>query len=268
MPTPIPTNYVLALDPLLGFTNGGTAWLDQSIGENNFTFNNTSYVYENTIGSFYLNESFETSINEDIRPGTLPIGTSAISIIAWIKIVNDGPDNSNFAVFQIGRNPAGTDYQMIALGNSSTGPFSGNYYQYLTVNNNSGYRVANAPADSLPFDTWVMVSYTKPASGTVASQKLYIDGVEISSYSTVNGTGVVNTSLAAGSSAMVRINNFDPVGVRTTTSGSIGQVWIYDQVLSGADMLNFYEQTQPRYYPAPPVIDLSNGRSFQQGFNG
>ena len=268
MPTPIPTNYVLALDPLLGFTNGGTAWLDQSIGENNFTFNNTSYVFENIIGSFYLNETFETSINEDIRPGTLPIGTSAISIIAWIKIVNDDPSNSNFSVFQIGRNPQTSNYQKIAFGNSSNGPFSGNYYQYLGVFNNAGSRSANAPADSLPFDTWVMVSYTKPASGTVASQKLYVNGVEVTSYYTSGGTGVVNTSLAAGSNPMVRINNFDATGVRTTTSGSIGQVWIYDQVLSAADMLNFYEQTQPRYYPPPPVIDLSNGRSFQQGFSG
>jgi hypothetical protein len=267
MPTPIPTNYQLYLDPLLGFTNGTTPWLDQSVGENNFSFDNTLYVYENTIGSFFLDEQFETEINEDVRPGTLPIGTSAISIIAWIKIVNDGTDNSNFSVFQIGRNPPGSNYQKIAFGNSSTGPISGNYYQYLTVNNNSGSRVANAPADSLPFDTWVMVSYTKPASGTVASQKLYIDGVEVTSYSTSGGTGVVNTSLAGGNNPMVRINNFDATGIKTTTSGSIGQVWVYDQELSAANMLNFYDVTYPRYYPPPPV-DLSNGRSFQQGFSG
>jgi len=68
MPTPIPTTYHLFLDPLLGFTNGSTPWLDQSVNENNFTFNNTSYIYENTIGSFYFPVATETVANEDILP--------------------------------------------------------------------------------------------------------------------------------------------------------------------------------------------------------
>jgi len=265
MPTPIPTNYVLALDPLLGFTPGGTAWLDQSVGENNFTFNNTSYTYENTIGSFYFDQAFETIANEDIKPGSLPIGTSAITIIAWIKIVDLNPTDSDFSVFSIGRHNL---YQLISLGNL-TSLISGVYYQRLTVYNYNGLKQGNGVSDVIPLGSWAMVSYTKPASGNVASQKLYINGVECSSYYTSNPSGVVNTSVAAGANAMVRVNNYiEYTTIRSRQSGSIGQVWIYDQVLSGADMLNFYEQTQPRYYPPAPVIDLSNGRSFQQGFSG
>jgi hypothetical protein len=269
MPTPIPTTYQLYLDPLQGFTPGGTTWADQSLYENNFTFNNNSYIYENTIGSFYFPVATETIAIEDIKPGTIPLGTAAITIIAWVKLEENDPTNDNFCIFNIGRSPSGTNYQRLSFGNVST-TIGINAYQYLAIENNSGQRYTNSPADSLPFDTWKMVAMTKPASGTVASQKLYIDGVEVSVYYTSNGTGVVNTSLASGGNPTVRINNYlSPAGgLKSNGSASIGEFWIYDQELSAADLLNFYDVTQPRYFPPPPVVDLSDGRSFGQGFNG
>ena len=264
MPTPIPTTYQLYLDPLLGFTPGGTSWADQSVNENDFTFNNTNYVYENTIGSFTFPVASATVANENIQPGSIPIGTSAITIICWVKLVGVDPATDTYSFFNIGRSPSATT-ELISFGVEGADFGSGNL-RNLRVFNRAGNKTSIAAADAIPTDYWTMVSYTKPSSGTVADQKLYIDQNEATSYNTVNGGNLVNTSLAAGSDPRVRINNLSSP-ISSSTEFSLGQIWIYNQELSAADISNFYDVTQPRYFPAPPV-DKSDGRSFGQGFNG
>lgn len=265
MPTPIPTTYQLYLDPLLGFTPGGTAWADQSVNENDFTFTNTSYTYESVIGSFLLTNGTSTVANENTQPGSIPIGTSAITIICWVKLNELNPATDDYSLFSIGRSPTGTVPQLINLG-VQTGNFGSGDYRNITVFNRAGQKSSTATVDTIPYDTWTMVSMTKPASGDVASQILYKNASACSTYSTSNGTRVVNTSLASGSDPRVRISSTTNPIV-STAPFSIGQIWIYNQVLSPADISNFYDVTQPRYYPPAPV-DKSDGRSFGQGFNG
>lgn len=265
MPTPIPTTYQLYLDPLLGFTPGGTSWADQSVNENDFTFNNTNYVYENTIGSFTFPVASATIANENIQPGSIPIGTSAITIICWVKLVGVDPATDTYSFFNIGRSPSGTT-ELISFGVEGADFGSGNL-RNLRVFNRAGNKTSIAAADAIPTDYWTMVSYTKPSSGTVADQKLYIDQNEATSYNTVNGGNLVNTSLAAGSDPRVRINNLaSPIS--SSTEFSLGEIWIYNQELSAADISNFYEVTQPRYFPAPPApqltleLDATNASSY------
>lgn len=262
MPTPIPTNYNVYLDPLLGFTNGGTAWLDQSVYENNFTFNNTSYTFESVIGSLLLPTT--TKANEDVRPGSIPVGTSAYSIIGWVKVVETNPAADQFTLFSFGRTSSNGNLVELYTQNNEISGVPG--LRVGVYNHNSG-RLGNSNSNIIPYDTWTMISVTKPSSGNVSSQKLYINGVEVGSYSTSNGTLSVNTNVSSGSNIRSSINNDLASSTNSTTSGSVGQFWIYDQVLTGADMLNFYEQTQPRYFPVTPAVK-SNGRSYQQGFNG
>ena len=270
MPTPIPTTYQLYLDPLLGFTPGGTTWADQSVNENNFTFTNTSYTYESVIGSFLFPATAGAVANEDIQPGSLPIGTSAITIICWVKLneLNSAADEYN--LFNIGRSPTGsvTIPQLINLA-IQTGDFGAGNYRHLHVFNRAGARTSTSTIDAVPYDTWTMISLTKPAGGDIASQILYKNATACSTYSTSFGTRVVNTSLAGGtgSDPRVAINRYTS-NVITSAPYSLGEMWIYNQELTAGDISNFYDVTQPRYFPAPPAPDLSDGRSFGQGFNG
>jgi hypothetical protein len=264
MPTPIPTTYQLYLDPLLGFTNGGTSWADQSVNENDFTFTNTSYTYENVIGSFLFPASAGAVANENIQPGSLPLGTSAITIICWVKLVALGINADNYSFFNIGRSPAGSTAQLISFGVES-GDYGSGPTRNLRIFNRGGNKTSTAFSDDIPTDVWTMLSYTKPVNGTVADQLLYKNASACSTYTTVNGGLTVNTSLAGGNDPRVRINSYtNPI--TTNAPFSLGQLWIYDQELSAGDISNFYDVTQTRYYP--PAPDLSNGRSFQQGFNG
>ena len=264
MPTPIPTTYQLYLDPLLGFTNGGTSWADQSVNENDFTFTNTSYTYESVIGSFLFPASAGAVANENIQPGSLPLGTSAITIICWVKLVALGVNADNYSFFNIGRSPTGSTAQLISFGVES-GDYGPGPTRNLRVFNRGGNKTSTAFSDDIPTDVWTMVSYTKASSGTVADQKLYIDQLEATAYTTVNGGLTVNTSLAGGNDPRVRINSYtNPI--TTNAPFSLGQLWIYNQELSAADISNFYDATVSRYYPSPEP--KSNGRSFQQGFNG
>jgi hypothetical protein len=273
MPTPIPTNYVLYLDPLVGFTPGGTTWQDQSINEQVYTFNNTGYTYENTIGSFLLPTTTRATQDAPL-PGAIPVGTSAITIIAWAKIDSSTMVNGDFfTVYALGRNGVGSESKSIVL---KVAVLDNNPGGALTItpwiNNSSGYRAAKFSGglnttywtDS----SWKMISITKPSFGTVTSQKLYVDGIELTSYATASVDYSVSTSVSnTPGGRFPRISVNDSINnYPSTIPGSVGEVWVYDQVLTQADLFNFYEQTVDRYYPAPP--SKSDGRSFQQGFNG
>jgi hypothetical protein len=244
MPTPIPTTYQLYLDPLLGFTPGGTSWADQSVNENDFTFTNTSYTYENTIGSFLFTPGTSTVANENIQPGSLPLGQSAITIICWVKLTLENIPLDDFSFFSIGRSPSGATAQLINLG-VQVGNFGAGDARNITVFNRGGQKTSSSLADDIPYNTWTMISYTKPVNGTVAD----------------------DTSLAGGNDPRVRINSTTNPIV-SSAPFSLGQLWIYNQVLTAGDISNFYDVTYPRYYPSPPAPDLSNGRSYQQGFSG
>jgi len=275
MPTPIPTNYTLYLDPLLGFTPGGTTWNDQSLYEHVYTFNNTGYTYENTIGSFLLPGTTSGTIatQNPPLPGEIGIGTAAKTFIVWVKIdYSTVIDGDFFIVYQIGRNvnSGPTNSQAIVL-RLDVKDVSGSLRVNPGVFNLPGYSLpANANTTYFQDSNWHMISYTKPSNGTIASQKLFIDGIEITSYSYSNSTNVPTVSInntPLGTNPRMMINgNSNNFGISTIPM-SIGQLWVYSEVLTQPDLLNFYEQTRPRYYPPAPV-DFSNGRSFQQGFNG
>lgn len=261
MPTPIPTTYQLYLDPLLGFTPGGTSWADQSVNENDFTFTNNSYTYENTIGSFLFTPGTSTVANENVQPGSLPIGQSAITIICWVKLNEVDISTDEYSFFSIGRSPTGTTPRLINLGVITDGT-----NRNITVFNRAGQQTSASSGDAVPVNTWTMISYTKPVNGTIADQLLYKNQTAVASYTTTNGTRVVDTQVSGSDDPRVRINSTTNPIV-SSSPFSLGELWIYNQVLSPADISNFYDVTQPRYFPAPPV-DKSDGRSFGQGFNG
>ena len=276
MPTPIPTNYALYLDPLLGFTPGGTTWQDQSLYEQVYTFNNTGYTYENTIGSFLLPISPFTLANQDApQPGEIGVSTSAKTIIAWVKVNYATVINGDFfVVYSLGRNARSgiPESRGIFLRIECVDSGPGNSLVFVPgVYNTQGYRVPSyTPGANTTYwqdSNWHMITMTKPSNGTVSTQKLYVDGIEITAYAGGSTNYTVDTSVnnvPAGLSPRMRIN--DNTLYTSTMPAYLGELWIYNEVLTQPDLLNFYEQTVDRYYPAPP--SKSDGRSFQQGFNG
>ena len=275
MPTPIPTNYVLYLDPLLGFTPGGSTWQDQSLNANVYTFNNTSYTYENTIGSFLLPISPATLANQDApQPGGIGVGTSAKTIIAWVKVNYATAINGDFfVVYSLGRDARSgiQESRSIFLRIECVDSGPGNSLVFVPgVYNTLGYRLPSyTPGANTTYwqdSNWHMITMTKPSSGTVSTQKLYVDGIEITAYAGGSTNYLVNTSVdnvPAGLSPRMRIN--DATLYTSTIPSTIGQLWIYDDVLTQPDLLNFYEQTVTRYYPPASVM---GGRIFGEGLNG
>lgn len=277
MPTPIPTTYVLYLDPLLGFTPGGTTWNDQSVYEQVYTFNNTSYTYEDTIGSFLLPTNTIANQNAPL-PGEIGVGSSAKTIIAWVKIDSSTMANGDFfTVYNIGRQAQSgiNESRLICLrvGVVDNGP--GNILTIApAVFNSNGYRLPSftdgANTTYWTDSNWHMISYTKVNNGTVNQQKIFVDGIEITAYASGSTNYTVSTSVnnvPSGLNPRIRINENNGALYPSNIPGSLGQLWVYNEALTQPDLLNFYESTYPRYYPPAPV-DFSNGRSFQQGFNG
>jgi hypothetical protein len=250
----------IVLDPSNGLS--GTAWNSQDGNAQSFTFNNTSYTYDSSNGSILLPNG--TTANKNTLPGELTVAADPLSISAWVKIQQTEIAGDQFNIFCVGRTATNSMVNLLATDNL----ISGVRGLRLAVFNIGGIRLSNATPDILQYDTWYHVTYTKPNNGNVSSQKLYINGVEVSSYYTESGTSTVNISLAAGNNPRIRVNDNLASGLRSNTPGNLGQLWVYNTELTAQQALNIYDSTVDRYYPPVPPEPKSNGRSFQQGFNG
>jgi hypothetical protein len=256
----VPINFVrIVLDPGNGLS--GTAWKSQDGNAQSFTFNNTSYTYDSANGSILLPNG---TISNKNSTGELTVATDPLSISAWVKIQQTEIAGDQFNIFCVGRTATNSMVNLMVQDNNIGGVRG----LRLAVYNVGGIRLSNATPDILQYDTWYHVTYTKPLGGNVSSQKLYINGVEVSSYSTSSGTSTVNISLAAGNNPRIRVNDNLGSGYPSNTPGNLGQLWVYNTELTAQQALNIYDSTVDRYYPAPPPEPKSNGRSFQQGFNG
>ena len=250
----------IVLDPSNGLS--GTAWKSQDGNLQSFTFNNTSYTYDPVDGSLLL--PVGTIANKNTLPGELVVASDALSISAWVKVQQTDPNSDQFTVFVVGRN---ANYKLINLGINRI-LVSGQYYLLPFVQNYAASKYVNSPADAMDYDTWYHITYTKPSFGTVNDQKIYINGVECSSYSTTGGANLIDLQVTGASNPRIRINESLATGYPSNTSGNLGQFWTYNTVLTAQQALDIYNSTVDRYYPPVPPEPKSNGRSFQQGFNG
>jgi hypothetical protein len=211
------------------FTNGGTAITDLSGNGNNFTLNNTSYTYDGTYGSIL----FPSGTYADGTPSDYAFGTAAFSILAWVKF-NTSVPGINISHF----------------GGSGTGERTYFYWRSsdnFIVADNAGSAGGWVQAAD---NEWHLLALTRPASGTVASQKAFIDGVEIA-YNPANfynGSATLNATLGAarlhdtvyGASGDLELATFD----------------VYTAELSAGDILTYYNDTYTRFIPpATPTVE-------------
>jgi hypothetical protein len=245
----------VVLDPSNGLS--GTAWKSQDGNAQSFTFNNTSYTYDPVDGSLLL--PIGTIANKNTLPGELLVASDPLSISAWVKVQQTDPNSDQFTVFVVGKN---ANNKIINIGINRI-LVSGQYYLLPFVQNYSSSKYVNSPADAMDYDTWYHITYTKPSFGNVNSQKIYINGVECTSYSTTGGTNLIDLEVTGASNPRIRINESLASGYPSNTSGNLGQFWTYNTELTAQQALDIYNSTVIRYYPPVPP-----SRSFAQGFNG
>jgi hypothetical protein len=248
----------IVLDPSNGLS--GTDWKSQDGNAQSFTFNNTSYTYDSANGSILL--PVGTIANKNTLPGELLVAQAALSISAWVKVTETDPTGDRFTICTIGR---WSSNQLVGFF-ISQGFISGVQGLRLTASNILSSVNSNLAADIIPYDTWTHIAYTKPQGGNGGSQKLFINGVEVSTFNS-NPNTVVDISLSntspTGTNPRIRISENSSQGFITNTPGSIGQILVYNQQLTGQQVLDIYNSQVNRYYPPPQP-----SRSFAQGFNG
>jgi hypothetical protein len=227
------------------FVNGGTAITDLSGNSNNWTINNTTYTFDNTVGSIL----FPTGCYADGTPSTYAFGTAAFSILAWVKF---NTYNSGINICNLG-------------GSSSTGHRTYFYWRSsdnFIVSDNLG--AAGAWLQTAD-NEWHLLALTRPSSAICGNQQAYIDGVLITnnpanfynpSTNLNQGSGVAKIHDTAGAPGDLEIGSFD----------------VYTTQVSAGDILDIYNNTKNRFDPSPPPPPVYagnvGGRQFAQGFNG
>lgn len=217
------------------FTNGGTAITDLSGNGNNFTLNNTAYTFDGTYGSIL----FPSGTYADGTPSDYAFGTAAFSILAWVKF-NTSVPGINISHF----------------GGSGTGERTYFYWRSsdnFIVSDNAGSAGGWVEAAD---NEWHLLALTRPASGTVASQKAFIDGVEIA-YNPANfynGSATLNATLGAA-----RLHD--------TVYGATGDLElatydVYTAEISAGDILAYYNSTKSRFIPKVASFDPGNIASY------
>jgi len=220
------------------FTDGGTAITDLSGNSNNWTINNTTYTYDNTVGSIL----FPTSCYADGTPSTYAFGTAAYSVLAWVKFNTSVP---------------GTNIS--DLGGGGTGDAT--YFMWRSSDDfivSGSYGAAGGWIQAAD-NEWHLLALTRPSSGTVGDQQAYIDGVLI----TNNPANFYNPSAILNqTSGLARIHS-DRFGAPGDLE--IGTFDVYTTQLGAGDILDIYNNTKDRFLPPDLDLDFINPACFTNG---
>jgi hypothetical protein len=221
------------------FTNGGTAITDLSGNGKNWTLDNTSYTFDGTVGAVVLPPGLQAQGNNT----QYAYGTGAFSILTWVKLINYG-GSSNICLI----GPDGSGSRLFYFLDPPS----------QTVQDNGSGVAVQSP---ITYDSaWHLLGMTRPSSGQVQDQKLYVDGVLIPNTAFYNPTQPLNQG--SGGYAVLH-SGFNPQSLYISTFK------IYLAELDSADLTSIFNAEGSRYGitpPLPPVTGLSNGRRFGQGF--
>lgn len=205
--------------------NTGTSTADASGNANNGTLTNGPTWVAGRIGSAIDFDAVDDVVAAG--SGASLDNLAAITITAWIRADSIGE----------GGNPG-------RIVHKGTGTSATNGWQFVTQGSNTiAFAVDHAttdlnrvgPANAITFGAWRHVAVTWTGSATATDVKLYVDGVEVSSYATsTNGSGARSSD--ASSSAFIGNDN---TGVRTF-DGAIDDVRIYNRVITNAELQAIY----------------------------
>ena len=214
----------------------GTATaIDLTINDATFDSVNDSFTLDGTLSSYIRSANSLAGFD---------IGANDFSIQYWFKY-NGLTAQPPYNIFlQIG---------------SRTGPSSYSGFTNFTFNGELNIGKPGVADYATGFNpvigTWYQVTMTVNSSNLVT---LYIDGV--STYSQTISFVTPDNIIAMGDN-----------GIQTdqVANASMGPLFIYDRVLSGTEITDYYNSTVTRFFPpAPPVAGNLGGRTFGQGFAG
>lgn len=210
---------------------GGTGWNDTVNGTTGTfsaaeTYTRTNYGFIAFSGSYHLNVSSQSSLN-DIGP---------LTICFWIKSTSVTKSETIMA-----KTDGGTQQGWYIQWDATFGGGIGFYSPSLT---NDTQRVAIASAFAT--NTWMFIAITWDGTTTATGCHIYRDGnTEVSSYvRTNNGSGTHSsdasqTLFVAGYSATLN-------GC-TDTASSIPLVHIYNRVITGAEITQNWDANVGRF---------------------
>lgn len=215
----------------------GTATaIDLTINDATFNSVNDSFTLDGTLSSYIRSANSLAGFG---------IGANDFSIQYWFKY-NGVTAQPPYNIF-------------LQIGSRTGGGFSGFTFSTFTGEFTIGKPgVADYSTGFYPtIDEWYQVTMTVDATNDVI---LYIDGV-----STYTNT----ISFVAPANILAMGDN----GIQTdqVANASMGPLFIYDRVLSGTEITDYYNSTVTRFFPPPPPpppSGLVGGRTFGQGFAG
>lgn len=163
--------------------------------------------------------------------------TDPFSVSAWIRL------NSTGAYVIASKMAASTTFRGWAFETASAPYLQFSMYNDFGGANRMSVRTTVAiPSGAVqaPYSTWHHVVATYSGSSTAAGVKLYIDGVEITSKTTVYDT-LSATTLNTASAQIGRRSDATPLYF----NGNIDDVAVYDKELSAAEVLTIFNTYDP-----------------------
>lgn len=205
------------------YPGSGTTWIDLSGNGNNATLTNGPTFSSANKGSVVFDGSNDIALISDSNSLT---STTALTINCWVKAAAFGGGYSSI----IGKGTSDTDEEYCLLIHSS--------FLYFDVGVNFGPYVQ--PSYSFATNTWYNICCVHTRSGSSAL------------------TAYVNLSQVAGSTAGASLtpnNNSAPVSIGSRFhnshngpfNGNIGQISIYNRVLSLVEIRQNFNATRSRY---------------------
>ena len=206
-------------------------------GSTNGNTNSTTFVSDGDASYFTTNGS---STNLSTSSYT-PTSSSIFSYHLWCQLNN----TTYGTLLKLGGDASTHNTPAINVNDPSSGRLLVSFGFGVSPNN---------PTETIPTDTWTLVSVVYDGTNS----KVYYNGVLENTIS--QGPGFLGT----GSMLFGRFES-----PAQYSSSKFALFNLYNTALSDSDVTAFYNETETRFYPPPPVyVGRVRGRQFNQGLNG
>ena len=218
------------------YPGSGSTFYDLA-GSTNGNTNSTTFVSDGDASYFTTNGS---STNLSTSSYT-PTSSSIFSYHLWCQLNN----TTYGTLLKLGGDASTHNTPAINVNDPSSGRLLVSFGFGVSPNN---------PTETIPTDTWTLVSVVYDGTNS----KVYYNGVLENTIS--QGPGFLGT----GSMLFGRFES-----PAQYSSSKFALFNLYNTALSDSDVTAFYNETETRFYPPPPVyVGRVRGRQFNQGLNG
>ena len=220
------------------YPGSGTVWTNiaNATAANSATLVSAPVYSSNNGGFFTFNGSTQYATFGDILD-TVFVGTSAMfTVSAWVKLAVTNMLNS----YIVGKWATGEGQWVLRIGDGST-PDRANFF--WSNPGNTAYINQNSSITITDTNKWYnIVGVYDIMSGPTTSMKIYVDGVDVSTYNE-NNVGSP-TQISTTSADLIIGNRLD---LTRGFNGSISNIMIHDRALSPLEVKQNFNAMRGRY---------------------